>query len=468
MKINFKNLGAVKQASIDLNKRLTVLCGPNNTGKTYVSYAIYGIIEGLGNHFYSSTDDLFTKENLIELIDKKSVSIKLDIDNIYNYDQLIKSFNQNLDSFFGISEAEVKRLLKDVELTFDITKKEFEQTIFESDFDISRNLGFIEIKLIKKRESNDLTIELIEFKESNLDSFFSNVIGNKICNILLRFPAFSAHIFSVERNSIYTFSKELSVKRNMLIDEMQKVTESKRMNPFEWMRKRSTRYPLPIRDGLEIAEDIVNYQKVETEFTDFANEIESDILNGKVTLNKDGEVVFASNKAKGKKIPIHLSASVVKTLSSVIFYLKHLAKPNDLIIIDEPELNLHPDNQILLTRIFAELINKGFRVLISTHSDYIIRELNNLIMLSGITNNDAIIKELGYKREQLIKADDVGAYLFKYPNLNSTKTIVQKLDVDFDGFDVDSIDETINKLNNRSMVLYQYINEQKEEIENAQ
>jgi hypothetical protein len=58
--------------------------------------------------------------------------------------------------------------------------------------------------------------------------------------------------------------------------------------------------------------------------------------------------------------------------------------------------------------------------------------------------------------------------LFKYPNLNSTKTIVQKLDVDFDGFDVDSIDETINKLNNRSMVLYQYINEQKEEIENAQ
>ena len=38
MKIVIKGLGAVKQASIDLTKRLTVFCGHNNTGKTYVSY----------------------------------------------------------------------------------------------------------------------------------------------------------------------------------------------------------------------------------------------------------------------------------------------------------------------------------------------------------------------------------------------------------------------------------------------
>lgn len=460
MKINFKNIGAVKDATIDLNKKLIVLCGPNNTGKTYISYAIYGIIEGLKNQFFPSSE-IFSKENLIELVDKKEVSIELNSEKIYKYERLVSGFKNNLDSLYGISESEVKRLLKDVEVDFLISKEEFEKTISESEFNITRDLGFIELRFIKVKNSNQLKIELIKFKEENIDSFFSDFIGSKIFAIVIRYPAFSSHIFSVERNSIYTFSKELSVKRNMLIDEMQKIADSKKMNPFEWMSKRSTRYPLPIRDGLEIAEDIVNYQKKESEFVNFANEIEADILNGKVSVNKDGEVVFASNKAKSKKLPIHLSASLVKTLSSVIFYLKHLAKPNDLIIIDEPELNLHPDNQIILTRIFAKLINKGFRILISTHSDYVIREINNLIMLSGIKNNQKIIKELGYSDDELINSSDVGAYLFKYPNSSSTKTIVKELEVSYEGFDVDSIDETINKLNNRSMMLYQFISDQK-------
>lgn len=460
MKINFKNIGAVKDATIDLNKKLIVLCGPNNTGKTYISYAIYGIIEGLKNQFFSSSE-MFSKENLIELVDKKEVFIELNSEKLYKYETLVSGFKNNLDSLYGISESEVKRLLKDVDVDFLISKEEFEKTISESEFNITRDLGFIELRFIKVKNSNQLKIELIKFKEENIESFFSDFIGSKILAIIIRYPAFSSHIFSVERNSIYTFSKELSVKRNMLIDEMQKNAGSKKMNPFEWMSKRSTRYPLPIRDGLEIAEDIVNYQKRESEFVNFANEIEADILNGKVSVNKDGEVVFASNKAKSKKIPIHLSASLVKTLSSVIFYLKHLAKPNDLIIIDEPELNLHPDNQIILTRIFAKLINKGFRILISTHSDYVIREINNLIMLSGIKNNQKIIEELGYSDDELINSSDVGAYLFKYPNSSSTKTIVKELEVSYEGFDVDSIDETINKLNNRSMMLYQFISDQK-------
>ena len=45
MKIDIKELGYVKNVQLDLDKDLTILCGPNNTGKTYVAYAIYGLMK---------------------------------------------------------------------------------------------------------------------------------------------------------------------------------------------------------------------------------------------------------------------------------------------------------------------------------------------------------------------------------------------------------------------------------------
>ena len=49
---------------------------------------------------------------------------------------------------------------------------------------------------------------------------------------------------------------------------------------------------------------------------------------------------------------------------------------------DEPELNLHPANQRRIARLFARLVNLGVKVFITTHSDYIVKELNTLIMLN--------------------------------------------------------------------------------------
>ena len=43
MKIEFNNVGLLKHAEIDLSKDLIVLAGPNNTGKTYAAYSVYGL-----------------------------------------------------------------------------------------------------------------------------------------------------------------------------------------------------------------------------------------------------------------------------------------------------------------------------------------------------------------------------------------------------------------------------------------
>ena len=138
------------------------------------------------------------------------------------------------------------------------------------------------------------------------------------------YPIAHSTIFPVERNSIYTFSKELSIKRNILVDQMQDM--SKGIDPLDFLFRRTTRYPQPIRDGLEIAEDLGNLQKNESDFKSFGEEIESELLEGKVSVSNEGEVQFTSLKAKSKKLPIHLTASIVKTLSSLVFYLKYIAQ----------------------------------------------------------------------------------------------------------------------------------------------
>ncbi len=43
MKITIKNLGAMKQAEFTLGN-LTIICGGNNTGKTYATYALFGFL----------------------------------------------------------------------------------------------------------------------------------------------------------------------------------------------------------------------------------------------------------------------------------------------------------------------------------------------------------------------------------------------------------------------------------------
>lgn len=169
------------------------------------------------DRFYP-TKNIFSEENLIELTEKGSVNIKLNSEKLYDYKRLIKSFKENLDSLYGISEKEVERLFKDAELIIETSSAEFKKTVTASEFSITQDLGFIEFNLTKVANSENLKIELIKIKEEKMDSFFSDIIASKIYSIFLRYPTFGAHIFPVERNSIYTFSKELSVKRNMLID----------------------------------------------------------------------------------------------------------------------------------------------------------------------------------------------------------------------------------------------------------
>ena len=182
--------------------------------------------------------------------------------------------------------------------------------------------------------------------------------------------------------------------------------------------------------------------------------LENELLHGRVQISNDGEIQFKPLKSLRTILPIQMTASIVKTLSSLVVYLKYIANENDLIIIDEPEINLHPNNQIIIARILVRLANKGFRILVSTHSDYIIREFNNMVMLSQLKNKREVASKMNYLEEEFLEPKNLGVYVFKYKTKRSKKIEVCPVEVSDTGFSIPSIDDTIEIQNQHAEDLF--------------
>nr|WP_242516962.1 AAA family ATPase [Corynebacterium mendelii] len=96
-------------------------------------------------------------------------------------------------------------------------------------------------------------------------------------------------------------------------------------------------------------------------------------LKDKVLITDEGPIYRPADSAI--ELPVRQTSSTARALCDLLFFITWEADVPSTIIIDEPELNLHPRNQVRLARYLVKLVNLGMRVVITTHSDYIVREL---------------------------------------------------------------------------------------------
>lgn len=466
MKIEIKDLGAIKSATIDLSKPLNVFAGPNGTGKTYLAYVLYSLFK---NRIYvSGSKSALSKEMFKELIEEKETSYQLDFDEINAYrDKIAEDLKADLDSIFGISEEMGRKFFEGTTIQFLESKEELRKRLLKSAFNFQVDINGNIVKVSKEKGAGSLSLKV---EDQSISTDYLNRLEVFLLPVLIAqlatFPVSSVYILPVERNSIFTFSKELSIRKQEAIDHFHAMTGKEKIDRFDLLFKTTKRYPSAVRDGLLIAEDLAEIKKVRSPFFGFALELEKALLYGKVEVSEDGELQFKSDKNPKKLLPIQMTASIVKSLASLVIYLKYLAKEHDLIIIDEPEINLHPNNQLVLTRIFARLMAKGFRLIISTHSDYIVRELNNLIMLSAREAGiEGVRAQYGYSLEETIAVQDVAVSYFNYPvsKRNYRQLSVRRLEVTKTGFEIPSIDETIESQNMISEDLYDALSQDSDE-----
>ncbi|MCB9552247.1 MAG: ATP-binding protein [Myxococcales bacterium] len=123
-------------------------------------------------------------------------------------------------------------------------------------------------------------------------------------------------------------------------------------------------------------------------------------------------------------MPIQSTHSLLRSLGGLDLYLRHVAKPGDVILIDEPEMNAHPATQLAIAEFLAMMVNAGVRVIATTHSPYIVDHLHNLIEASRLEPEAQATFAERFKLQSadaFIPADAVATYHF---DLDGTVTDV--------------------------------------------
>ena len=406
MKIQIKNLGVLKQAEFTLGD-LTIICGGNNTGKTYATYALFGFLYSWRQIFSIEIDPDKIEQLLAE------GAARIDITEYVEQAQQIvlkgcQDYTQQLSKIFATSADRFKETEFEVDLDTKYIQLngQFERRMSTASSDI--------FSMTKSEESTELVITLLveQDKVKIPVDIIERIIVDALKDIIFAQLLPNPFIASAERTGAAIFRKELNFARNRLLEEMGQADQQ--INPIEILFKDYEDYALPIKTNVEFTRKLESLVKKSSFIVDNYADVLSDfadIIGGEYSVSRNDELYY---QPKGKRVKLAMdeSSSAVRSLLDIGFYLNHEAQPGDLLLVDEPELNLHPENQRRIARLFARLVNLGIKVFITTHSDYLIKELNTLIMLNHDKPHlQRIAKEEGYQKAELLRAEKVKVYI---------------------------------------------------------
>lgn len=473
MELIIQNLGPIKgnHQSIDLSKKFFVFLGYNNSGKTYVSQLIWtifnqdkhikfikssfcdGIItEAIKEKFWKDKQIELTQELIDKILEKFSLFLQKEILFVYNKDDCLLGF-ENILIAFKVNVSDFVKTKSTVVITIRSSRQ------VKIDGEPIWDAETCRLQIIKEPDSLELNIQFIELFDKIPDdsislgySLLEGSVEEKlsleeklpflillILQLLLNsrigfkreirrfrssdtfflpasrafFPAFYTYIYEIERN------KGQEIYR--LVSESESVEDIKK-------KLFRPSYTEPISKTIEALYDL-NYGH---HILDFYNDrlIElSEIMGGDIILEKVegiGPIQFSFRFKENKQatdLPMYLSSSSANQLTLLYLYFKYWAGEKDnFLIIDEPEVNLHPENQIKLLDLLINFVNQSDnKVLIATHSPLLADAVNNYLYIDNLRQyyDDEQIKQIIADNElQYIYPDtklsreDLGVYFF--------------------------------------------------------
>ncbi|WP_455035880.1 AAA family ATPase [Leptotrichia massiliensis] len=352
MKLLIRNVGKLKEADVEING-ITVIAGENNTGKSTVSKTLFSLFSG----FY----------NLNE---------KISLTRLGNTRTIFLRFMENINK----ESAEILNNVSN-ELVNNSDYKNNKTKIFEL---IRRNKNFIsekDLKDITKKIIDILNIKDAEYLKNMVSYVLNNEFNNQINTIgsndfgeiILKIKEEEIKI-KIKSNEI-TIENKINLRAKVIYIDDPFVIDN--LNDY---KLRDVRYLENHKENLEtklvrenteinISEKII----IEDKLKKITEKLE-EVINGKIKFNQ-GKWIYElenNNELNLKNLSAGLKSFAI---------LKRLVENGNLeekgiVILDEPEIHLHPEWQIK----FAELIvllqkEFGMHILLTTHSPYFLKAI---------------------------------------------------------------------------------------------
>ncbi|MDE0556073.1 MAG: AAA family ATPase, partial [Candidatus Poribacteria bacterium] len=187
-----------------------------------------------------------------------------------------------------------------------------------------------------------------------------------------------------------------------------------------------------------------------------AETIESDVLVGRILMKPtpSGYPEFLYRpREMGEELRLTRVASMVSELAPVVLFLRGRIRPGDTLIIEEPEAHLHPGAQTDIALTLAGLVRAGIRVVVTTHSDWLLKEIANLIRIGELKRKD-VSKTKKILSTQWLFPEEVGTWWFQKDG------IVKQIPFDrTEGIEPTDYEDVAYKLYDRSVNLQDLLEE---------
>ncbi len=424
--INVQNFGPIEKAEMDL-RPLTVFVGESNTGKTYLAALIYALhqhFEGIPQLPWAGSTASYLSldyrsrgrypQRQREALEQEMLEI-LEKLNTLGYPFKFSDLPQKMCDMLEYRLTDQENFPDELKRCFD----------FEAVSKLIRFTG---------NRSNEMKVSLsVRDRDQTCWNFEVRDAGSG-------YPTITGHInpdmilFHAKRKTEFQEISDVErLLRTLGTEQWQKADSyylpAARSGIMQShgviataLIKRATRIGL---DRFEVStfsgmiadflEQIVNYKEhngASSSIRSVAEQLEAELLEGKIEVKRPTseaypEFLYHPDQSEETLRMSHASA-MVSELAPLVFLLRGIIGRGDLLIIEEPESHLHPGAQTKIAQTLARLVRAGVRVLITTHSNYLLQQIGNLI-------REGELQKLGESTNEsadYLKKEEVGAWWF--------------------------------------------------------
>lgn len=367
MELYLKNIGKIADAAIEV-KGITVIGGENNTGKSTVGKSLFSVF----NSFYEiqqqiREERLLSIENVLQLIYRNFYFYNSE--QIKDIDDFAKEVLSKIDEYRKAPELLKEEIMSMFNFTAE-SRKVFLERINIDDV-VDRIVDILNISdedifnsVVNKKLNAEFNGQLLNIYSESEGSISLCVRGEELSLKLLEDSvSVSGLNYSLHTEAIY-------IDDPFVLDDVD-FRRIRRRTIYADHRAQLVNKLLLRSSNTSVVDEIV----VENRFKKIYDRLSS-VCDGSIVQQKNGRLAYQMKNSDRALSVKNLSTGLKTFVILKTLLTNGTIETNGTIILDEPEIHLHPEWQLLFAEIIV-LLNKefGVNILLNTHSPYFLRAI---------------------------------------------------------------------------------------------